>query len=325
MPKNHGTMKTNIRKRFIEEIRKALSRTNNAAIYLTNQLGLGKETAYRRLRGSVPFTLDEAARLSRLLGISLDRLVGLSAEDADYAFSINYTKDFFENYEEFVSQSGRVLDIVGGDPHGLFIMAANHLPYCFYSPYTELMDFRLKRWIYEREMTESLSKKDSLDLSAQRRREQFELLNKYRAIEETHMIWDDSVLRSLVMEVRYFRMLSMLNDDEVAGIREELRNLLDRLEKMMITGYTPEGKRIYFYLSNVLFDTSYSYLEAGNFHVSYFHVYAMHMLQSESSEICSVQKKWLQAVLRHSTLITESGEIERTAYLKEQRAIIDAL
>lgn len=318
-------MKTNIRKKFVEEIRKALPRSNNAAIYLTNQLGLGKETAYRRLRGSVPFTLDEAARLSRLLGISIDRLAGIAAKDSDYAFSINYSKDFFENYEEYISESSRVLDIVGGDPHGLYIMAANHLPYCFYASYAGLMDFRLKRWIHEREMTETSPPKDSFDLSAQRRREQFELLGKYRAIEETYMIWDDSVLRSLVMELRYFRMLSMLTDDELAGIKEELRNLLDRLEKMMITGHTPDGKRIYFYLSNVLFDTSYSYLEAGNFHVSYFHVYAMHMLQSESPEICTLQKKWLQGILRHSTLITESGEIERTAYLKEQRSIIETL
>ena len=44
---------------------------------LMDTLYIGKEAVYRRLRGEVPFTLQESALISRKLGISLTKL-GLS-------------------------------------------------------------------------------------------------------------------------------------------------------------------------------------------------------------------------------------------------------
>lgn len=295
-------------------------------MYLVSQLGLGKETVYRRLRGSVSFTLDEAVQVARSLGISIDRLVGIAAtKEVGYEFRIDYCSDFSENYNEFICEHGRILDIMANDPSGVYMMAANHLPYCFYLPYRGLMDFRLRRWLYERGQIESFAEDSVFRLSEEYRAGQLDLLDKYRSVENTYMVWDENVFRSLVKELRYFQLLSMLSDKEISEIKDELKNLIDELEKMMIRGKTPEGKNIYFYLSNVIFDTSYSYLEARNLHTSYFHVYAVHTLQSESPEICAIQKKWLQTILRHSTLITQSGEIERTVYLKNQRAIVDTL
>ena len=45
---------------------------NNLASALTEILCIGKEAVYRRLRGEVAFTFNEAAVISRELGISLD-------------------------------------------------------------------------------------------------------------------------------------------------------------------------------------------------------------------------------------------------------------
>ena len=44
-------------------------------------LYIGKEAIYRRLRGEVPFTLAEAAIISRKLGIALDKMIGVSFQD----------------------------------------------------------------------------------------------------------------------------------------------------------------------------------------------------------------------------------------------------
>lgn len=319
-------MKKNVREEFVEEIRRSLPKNTNAALYLVKQLELGKETVYRRLRGTVPFTLDEAAEVARELGISLDRLVGITtAENAAYEFSINYFQNFHENYREVITESLRVLDIVSADPAGIYIMAANHLPYRFYAPFKALMDFRFKRWMYERKQIETMVGDHTPSMPRDYQEAQLKVLDGYRNIEGAYIIFDDNVFRSVVKEIGYFRLLSMISDDEVAEIKKELFELLDRIEEMMIKGRTPEGKRIYFYLSNVIFDTSYSYMEAKNFQISYFHIYAVHLLSSTSPQICMIQKSWLETILRHSTLITQSGEIERNAYLKTQRALIETL
>lgn len=319
-------MKKEIRKGFVDEIRKALPQGTNAAIYLANQLGLGKETVYRRLRGTVPFTLDEAANVARKLGISLDHLVGITApEDTDYKFSINYYKDFEEKYSNFVSEPLETLDKVAKDPAGLHIMAANFLPYSFYGGYEGLADFRFKRWLYERGLIGSFSNEEAHKLEKDYHESQSAILAAFRNIASTHMIWDENVFRSLVREVNYFRVLSMLSNEDVRKIRGELLHILDSLEELMASGVSGNGGKIYFYLSNVIFDTSYSYMESEEFQASYFHVYSVHYVESRSPEICEIQKAWLQTMLRHSTLITQSGEIERTAYLKEQRALVRTL
>ncbi len=320
-------MKKNVRKEFIDEIRKSLPANTNAAIYLIGQLGLGKETVYRRLRGTIPFSLDEAAQVARELNISLDRLCGITGpKNGEYEFDINYFQDFNENYEQFMSGSLKIIDKIAQDPNGIYVMAANHLPFNLYSEYGALSDFRYRRWVYEREQGGSFSAEEFKKTTPEdNEKARQELTEAFRRVGSTYMILDANVFRALVKEISYFRVLSLITDDDVMNMRAELLVLLDRLERTMLQGETEHGAKISFYLSNFILDASYSYLESADSCFSFFHVYDVHQIMSVSPEICTVQKAWLQTILRHSTLITQSGEIERITYLKEQRAIVDAL
>lgn len=58
---------------LIEAMKEKLPAKGKLADMLMDTLYIGKEAVYRRLRGEVPFTLQEAALVSRKLGISLDK------------------------------------------------------------------------------------------------------------------------------------------------------------------------------------------------------------------------------------------------------------
>lgn len=319
-------MRKNIRKEFVEEIRKALPDDMNAAIYLTGELRLGKETVYRRLRGTVPFSLDEAAEVARELGISLDRLAGLNRpENPAYEFNINYSCNFDENYAQFALGTLNVLRRVANDPGGIYITAANKLPWPCYLDYRALATFRYKRWLYERGEICSFRTEDLAAMPYDYVKAQADLMDAFRRIRGIYMIWDENVFSSLVKEIKYFRKLAMITDEEIGCMRTELLDILDQLEELMIKGHTRSNGKIYFYLSNVNFDSTYSYMEAKGFQTSIFHVYSVHQIDSSAPEICTLQKTWLHTILRHSTLITQCGEIERAAFLKEQRELVKAL
>ena len=72
---------------------------NNLASALTEILCIGKEAVYRRLRGEVAFTFNEAAVISRELGISLDKIVGNSSPGST-VFDLNLPEmtDSLNNY-----------------------------------------------------------------------------------------------------------------------------------------------------------------------------------------------------------------------------------
>ena len=63
---------------LIEAAKEKMPTGTNLANTLMDILYIGKEAIYRRLRGEVPFTLAEAAVISRKLGISLDKMIGVS-------------------------------------------------------------------------------------------------------------------------------------------------------------------------------------------------------------------------------------------------------
>lgn len=61
---------------LIGAIQNSTPEYTNAAAILTDKLNIGREAAYRRLRGEVPFTFGEAGVLSAQMNFSLDRTVG---------------------------------------------------------------------------------------------------------------------------------------------------------------------------------------------------------------------------------------------------------
>ena len=70
-------MQNELNTSLIEAVKEKLPLKENLANLLIDTLYIGKEAIYRRLRGEVPFTLEEAALISRKLGVSLDNVIGV--------------------------------------------------------------------------------------------------------------------------------------------------------------------------------------------------------------------------------------------------------
>ena len=60
---------------LIEALKEKLPPKTNLANLLMDTLCIGREAIYRRLRGEVPFTLEEAALISRKLGVYFSPLL----------------------------------------------------------------------------------------------------------------------------------------------------------------------------------------------------------------------------------------------------------
>lgn len=94
---------------------------------------------------------------------------------------------------------------------------------------------------------------------------------------------------------------------------------------LSVKGEFNNGNKLSIYLSNINFETTYSYISKKNFEVSLFSIYSLNSMDSQNPHICRMQKKWIQSLKRHSTQISESGETQRIAFLEKQKNIIAAL
>ena len=86
-----------------------------------------------------------------------------------------------------------------------------------------------------------------------------------------------------------------------------------------------ENKKVSFYLSNISFEATYSYIEKHDYQVSLLRVYSINSMDSQSSYICQMQRNWIQSLKRHSILVSESGEAQRIAFLQKQLEVINTL
>ena len=137
--------------------------------------------------------------------------------------------------------------------------------------------------------------------------------------------FDVWVFQSVVKEIKYFAGLNLISTSDVMYLKNELQQLLTDLEHLSIKGEFNEGHELYIYLSNIDFEATYSYVSRKDYQISLFRVYSINSMDSQSPQICQIQKNWIQSLKRHSTLISGSGEAQRIAFIEKQRNIIDVL
>ena len=108
-------------------------------------------------------------------------------------------------------------------------------------------------------------------------------------------------------------------------IKKELFLLADELEELAINGKTADGNRVRIYVSNINFEATYSYVDTNNLQLSLIRIYSINSFTTMDNEIFCTLKEWIQSLKKFSTLISESGEMQRIQFFKQQREIIDAL
>lgn len=311
--------------KLAELLRERLPAGENLAGKLTEILCIGREAVYRRLRGEVPFSFDEMASVSRHLGLSLDKIAGNACSDDGFDVRLLSSPDTLRNYAEIAARYLKIFTYLANDPTGEISTASNVIPFTFYAPYEYLSRFRLARWMFQNEQLGTAASLGDIPVPRTLIELQDQLSDTIRQVARTSFIWDGNIFRSFVDEVRYFRGLGVISAEDVEKIREELHRVLDDAEGFCIQGAFPNGNKLDIYLSNLFFGSTYSYAWKEGFESSLFRVYSVNFMDSQHPRICRMQRDWIRSLKRHSTLISQSGEMQRIAFFTAQRRHVDTL
>ena len=97
------------------------------------------------------------------------------------------------------------------------------------------------------------------------------------------------------------------------------QNMVDKQKE-----YARMVSRIH-YISNINFEATYSYLETSSTQLSLIRIYSINSITTQDPEMFRGLKEWIQSLKKFSTLISESGEMQRIQFFKQQREIISTL
>ena len=312
---------------LIEAIHAHTPQHSNPASLLMDMLNIGREAAYRRLRGEVPFTFGEASALCARMHFSLDRVVGLAATDK-LSFQLKF-KEFtalLETYNEILERDIAFMREVASDPTTEFATATNSLPAEFYGKYDNLNRFKLFKWLYQHEVgNPAVRTFEELKLPAELRRNCREYVRWVQSVATTYLIFDDSNFKHWLNALRAYREIHLISQESVRVLRDELFAMLDEMETVAVKGEFENGNKIFLYLSDIDLESSYSYVTTSRHQAVNIGMFSLNGLRTPDPLMYEYVKKWIKTQSRFSTLISGSGELRRIHYFKRQREIVAQL
>lgn len=178
---------------LVNAVREKLPSKDNLANALMDILYIGKEAIYRRLRGEVPFTLTEAAIISRKLGISLDKMIGVSFQDnAVFDMNIVGSNKPLETYYSILEKQVELFHAVEEDENSEIGTSSNIIPQTLSLNYDMLSKFRLFKWMYQNENIRC-KHFDELNIPQNMVDKQKEYARMVSRIHSVDYIWDNMI------------------------------------------------------------------------------------------------------------------------------------
>lgn len=316
-----------INEEIIEIIRQKTPDKENSVDFLMNILPLGKEAAYRRLRGDVAFSLDESAIICKNLNVSLDLLLGIKQEDT-FAFHLDplFTGNPFDNYCKMLHRIKLSMDYVKSDPTVQLYTAHKTLPQEFLYNYEFLSRVYVYILYYQLHSNSGHKVKSFAEIGFPDDLYTAQKISTASVHDfNSTLILDKRIFIDYIDIVKFFKHLELFTKSDIERIKEELYLLVQDMEKCAAAGLSLSGKVMNFYLSHISFDCSYTSLESENFNVASIGIYCIDYLSSQNLKVNEGQKRWVKSLIRFSTLISVSGELQRNEFFQTQRMYIDAL
>ena len=311
---------------LIEAMRGKIPAGTTLARVLMDMLYIGKEAAYRRLRGEVPFTLAEAAAISRKLGISLDKTAG-AAQDGNDLFrpGTAHRTDSVGIYGSILDSCTELFREIAATAGSELGVSSNRLSQTWCLPYGTLARFRLFQWMYQRGDIGSARNFETFSLPEELAGRQKDFVAAAQQIGTVCYVWDQAIFRNLADDIRYFADIRLLGPQSVDMLKEDLFRLLEEAETVAAAGHSAAGNQVRIFISGIQPEATYGYAETHAAQAALIRLYGIVPVISRDPEIFDGIKTWIHSLRKSSTLISESGERQRIRFFDRQRAAVREL
>ena len=311
---------------LLTEIRRAFPKNSEMVNTLADILRIEKGAVYRRLRQEVPFTFNEIALIAKRLNISLDNMIGIEGEKSipfqmhlpDFIFPQDADYNILNTYIAFLGS-------INQSKNSEVATASNALPYDLSFKFDNLILLYLFKWNFHYN-SDKVMPYHQISIFPEMKQLMKEYTMEMKKFNKISYILDNRVFRLFVDDIYYFNSIRLIEKDDIQKIKEDLFSMLDYLEKMAVTGQFQEtGNLVNLYISDIDITTSYTYLESENIHFSMIKTFILSSVNSMDENTFEKMKKWIQSLIKISTLITLTNERQRVLYFEKQRKIIDEL
>jgi hypothetical protein len=303
---------------LIEEIQKNIPKGENVVKYLTWKLGISKESAYRRIRGIVPFPLEEIKELALDLDFSVDDIIrrGIPKSSENPENKNDLLLDQIIPYQYFTNTISRA-------SQRSVIFLANHILLPFIMEYDALFELYFFCQIHSSQSFIGIRSFSELPVSNEIQAIRKYILDQSPFFDQKEFIFDRDLFSSIARKIQYFRRLKLISEKEMEILRLELLQMLEKMEAEMETGRNEKGEDCFYYFSWLDVESNAICVDCGDKLVTLCRCFGMPVFQSNSQSYATLE--WLESQKKYTILISQSSEFVRSEFIERQRSFIESI
>ena len=322
---------TGAQQSFFNHIKELLPSHISLVDEVAGILDISNDSAYRRIRGEKPISLNETQKLAAHFKISIDQLLHLQTDSFIFNGRITNSTDYtFENWLQSVIS---VLDMISGHHPNHMYYLAKEIPFFYYYLIPEIAAFKsfffMKSILfYDEWKTAKFSVKDDYT----KYNETWNTIsNKFAAIPGTE-IWSIENVTSTIHQIEFYRAVGVLKSDEDAYcLFEKLLELMDHIEKQAEHGVklrygqkptTFSGASYRMFFNELIMGDNMQLVQLGDTQLTYINHSVINFIATRDKAFNIYMKKTLDVITQKSTLISEVNEKDRLIFFNRVRAKI---
>jgi len=294
---------------IVENIKKNIPANIKVYRYLMDLLFISKESAYKRIRGQVPFTFEEIVLISRDINFSIDKIIEQHIADSNISqfivpdisemnietFVLNFINDTCAFFQKMLDSGVYTLNL------GL-----NRIPYVNFN-YKHL--FKMDYFRFYRSYNKNC-KYSEIEISPKIKERQYNLSYLTTKLDNITCIFDRYIVDKTIKEIEYYYQINTITKDEVLILKEELLSFIEEIMKINLNIENHIfGSNCNFFISETSIDTNIIHYEYDDNILDQFLIYFEHPINIHQSRfLSSLNKRWFESRLRYSDLITNSNE-----------------
>jgi hypothetical protein len=286
---------------------------------LMELLNIGKESAYRRMRGEIPFTFEEIIKLALTLDFSVDEIIGKNKEERIFLDLLaNSASNHEESFLAMMQEYYRYIELLAKAQEKELYATFNRITLALLIGYDTLFKLYYYHWKHQ---TYNVSINDlfsevTIPPEINAIRLQFKHIRPL--MNNVNYIIDRGVFLNIVREIQYYYNRKLISDEEIVILKEELCEVLKNIEVIMQTGYNEYGSATNYYLSMLDIESNMNCATYDGNIASLYWLYPVNSIVIVNQEICNMQKKWIESIKKYSILVTLSNEILQTEFISKQ-------
>jgi len=294
--------------------------------FIMDTLNISRESAYRRLRNEIPYTVEEIAILSVELDFSIDEMIGYTSKEKAY-FQLNKSasSDVTDSYRNALKSATAAIDEIAKSGYSRAILTGNRLPLAFLLEFDKLSKLNYFKWVIQSPYASMNYSFLDMVVPSDINDVHKEYIRACRKISRVITIFDENIISALVKIIWYYYRRSLISEEELHDLKNEMKGVLDKLEYLAFHGAYERGPEIALYISDLYIESNNTFFEYNDRKCLLSWSASIGPIIIHNQSVCEEQEVYIRSVLKHSTLISLSNEISRLDFFDRQRKIVEQL